>query len=186
MKYFLTFDGAPHPPYTDRILDVLVRENIKATFFVEGHRIPGNENLLRQIYEAGHALGNHTFSHEIMEPMGMEETRAEIMLCQEKIRRAVGQAPRIIRPPWGKIRQDQARMLISEGFELICWNVSVRDWEVADDPGKLSRRIVNTARPWGVSVMHDSIESVPAALEEAIPRLKQAGFEFEKVSDYIG
>ncbi len=184
MHCFLTFDGAPDSPHTEQVLEVLDRHGVKATFFVEGHRIPGAEALLKRIAAEGHGLGNHTYSHEIMLPMSLEETRAEVLLCEEKIYRAVGQRPLIIRPPWGRLRQDQARMLMDLGYEVICWNISVRDWEAVDGR-QLADRLLEKACPWMVPVMHDAVPVVPDALDLAIPVLRTRGYVFCRVDQYV-
>lgn len=184
MHCFLTFDGAPDSPHTEKVLDVLSAHGVKATFFVEGHRIPQGAALLGRIVAEGHGLGNHSYSHEIMLPMSLEETRAEVMLCEEKIYRAVGLRPTIVRPPWGKIRQDQARMLMDLGYEIICWNMSVRDWE-ASDSRQLAGRLVEYACPWMVPVMHDAVGVVPGALDLAIPVLREKGYSFFRVDAFV-
>jgi peptidoglycan/xylan/chitin deacetylase (PgdA/CDA1 family) len=179
MKYYLTFDGSPHPNTVNN-LDVLKKYDVKATFFVEGHRVSGEAEILKRIVEEGHALGNHTFSHELMEEMSWEEILAEILLCEEKIFRYTGVRSRLIRPPWGKINEDSLKKLEDMGYEMVLWNTSVRDWEV-DDADVLSERLISCARDGVIPVLHDRVENGPGALNKAIPILLARGFKFDKL-----
>ncbi len=177
MRYFLTFDGAPCEN-TRNILDALKEYDIKATFFVEGHRIEGNEKILKRIVEEGHTLGNHSFSHEVMEDMSWEEVRAEFILCEEKIYRIAGVRTNLIRPPWGKIGKEALKNLEDLGNRMVLWNTSIRDWE-AKDVEDLSERLIACASDGVIPVMHDRIEYGPEALRLAIPVLLQRGYTFE-------
>jgi peptidoglycan/xylan/chitin deacetylase (PgdA/CDA1 family) len=179
MKYYLTFDGSPHLNTVNN-LDVLKKYDVKATFFVEGHRVSGEAEILKRIVKEGHALGNHTFSHELMEDMSWEEILAEIVLCEEKIFRYTGVRPRLIRPPWGKINEDSLKKLEDMGYEMVLWNTSVKDWEV-DNTDVLSERLIACARDGVIPVLHDHVEYGPGALNKAIPILLARGFEFDKL-----
>jgi peptidoglycan/xylan/chitin deacetylase (PgdA/CDA1 family) len=184
MKYFLTFDGAPHPPYTERILDVLSKEKIHATFFLEGHRIKGNEELLGRIIDEGHGLGNHTYSHEVLTDMETHEAIRDVERCEREILRACNRKTRAFRPPWGKISADVAEELASRGYVMCCWNVSVKDFETPSAE-VLADRLCDCAFDYGVVVLHDHVPIVPDALELAIPRLKELGASFERIEDYL-
>lgn len=183
MKYYLTFDGSPHPNTLNN-LDVLKKYDVKATFFVEGHRVAGDAEILKRIVEEGHALGNHSFSHEVMEDMSWEEILAEIVLCEEKIYRYTGKRPRLIRPPWGKINEDSLKRLEDMGYRMVLWNTSVKDWEV-DDADVLGERLIACARDGAIPVLHDRVEYGPEALNKAIPVLLARGFVFEKLDAAI-
>lgn len=184
MKYFLTFDGAPHPPYTECILDVLSKENIHATFFLEGHRIRGNEELIGRIIEEGHGLGNHTYSHDVLTELEADEAVRDVERCNLEILRACGKKTRAFRPPWGKISTEVSEELASRGYVMCCWNVSVKDFE-APSAEVLANRLCDCRADYVVAVLHDHVPIVPEALELAIPRLKEAGASFERIEDYL-
>ncbi len=188
MYFFLTFDGAPHAPYTNRILDVLKEHQVKATFFVEGHRIAGQEGLLRRILAEGHTIGNHTFSHRILTELSMEEAIEDVERCSEEIQRVTHMKPRAFRPPWGKIDVSVAEELIKKGYIPICWNVSVRDFLLDNNQEgveELVCRLVQCNKDFVVPVLHDRVDIVPKALHEAIPKLKEKNFQFVTIEDFL-
>lgn len=184
MKYFLTFDGAPHSPHTERILDILDRYGVKATFFVEGHRVRANEELLRRIVREGHALGNHGFSHRVLADLSVEEILEEIEHCSREIERVTGIRVRAFRPPWGKISVDAVEALVEKGYVPVCWNASVRDFSLKEAK-ELADRLCQCRCDYAVPVLHDAVEIVPQALEQAIPELLQSGATFETIDEYV-
>ncbi|QRN86566.1 polysaccharide deacetylase family protein [Clostridia bacterium] len=184
MKYFLTFDGAPHPPFTNRILDILKEQQVHATFFVEGHRIQGNETLLKRIIDEGHGLGNHTYSHKVLTEMDSDEAIYEVERCNQELDKACGQVVRAFRPPWGKIDAEVSEKLAAKGYVLCCWNASVKDFE-APSAEVLAERMFHCLANYRVVVLHDHVSIVPEALKMVIPRLKTAGVSFERVEDYL-
>lgn len=97
----LTFDDGPHPSYTKKLLDGLKERGVKATFFVVGENIPGREDIIRQMWEDGHLIGNHTYNHEDISKMTPEKACEELTKTSELVKEITGEGTAYVRPPFG-------------------------------------------------------------------------------------
>jgi len=177
----LTFDDGPNPIVTPQILDILARQQIKATFFIVGMRVPGQEALLRREYREGHEIGNHSWSHPDLSKLSPEEAQSQIELTQKVIANAGVPAPKILRPPYGAVND----MLAAHNkLTIVRWNTDLEDWS-QKDPAKLDQQLVASARPGAIILMHDIYPSTVAALEPAIQTLKQQ-YQFVTASQLLG
>lgn len=185
MRIALTFDGAPTPPHTDNVLDVLERYGVKATFFMEGGHADQYPGAARRVVEAGHEIGNHTYGHRPLDELSQEEVRAEILRAEEAIQKATGVRTRLFRPPWGRSSALGDQILREMGYEKVMWSFGARDWEY---PGHeaISRVLLDQAGDGSIVVLHDHVDQVPRALEAAIPVLLERGFRFVLVSEIGG
>jgi len=128
---YLTFDDGPGEKVTPQILDILRDENIKATFFVVGERVQRYPEILRRIYEEGHSIGNHTYSHQpAVLFSGVDPFMQEVRLAEETIFGIIGERPKIFRMPYGTNFPEWPAykgMLERSGFRHISWNVNSFD-----------------------------------------------------------
>ena len=98
----ISFDDGPAPSYTTEILQLLKQDNIKATFFCIGNRIAGNENILKQIQEGGHVIGNHSYSHHFWFDMfSSKKMLADMKMMDHEMEKVTGLRPKLFRPPYG-------------------------------------------------------------------------------------
>ena len=187
MEIALSFDDGPHPRLTPVILSILEEYGIKATFFMVGETVGYYPAAARAVAEAGHEIGNHTFSHRKFDRLNEEDLRREISSCEEAIS-AVSDAPvRFIRPPEGQM-SDTMRQVIGEmDYRVILWDVDTRDW-AHTSPEAISRHILDTVQAGDIILMHDFIgydSPTPAALRLVIPALLERGFHFVTVGDLV-
>jgi peptidoglycan/xylan/chitin deacetylase (PgdA/CDA1 family) len=178
----LTFDDGPGL-YTARVLDVLRRRRVRATFFMIGSQVRGAERVLRRMLADGHALGNHTFTHANVSGGGWRQMAS----TQAAIRRATGYTPCVFRPPYGAssgLLSGQARQL---GMNNILWNVDTFDWR---RPGSwaIRSRAVGGARPGAIILLHDGggpRAQTVAALPGIITTLRARGYGFATVPELL-
>jgi peptidoglycan/xylan/chitin deacetylase (PgdA/CDA1 family) len=177
-KVTLTFDNGPTPGVTDAVLDELDRRDLSATFFVVGERLtePAGMELVQRAFEAGHWIGNHTYTHAA--PLGTSavpgESEREIRATQDLIGRCA-HADKLFRPSGGGgelgphlLNMEAADYLEREGFTCVLWNVVPRDWE---NPRWVEDGLTATAeRDWSVVVLHD----LPGACLERLPTFLDA------------
>lgn len=168
----LTFDDGPDPVSTPRVLDVLQREGVKATFFLIGRRAAEAPDLVRRIAAEGHDLGNHTWSHRSLWLCGPHETEREIRRGHEAIAAAAGSAPRFFRPPWGMTNLAVFPLLRRLGTPCVFWTVQTEGQRPAD-PALQLRRAERRVAPGAILDLHDAdgLPGAGARLVQALPAM---------------
>ena len=181
----MTFDDGPHPVHTPRLLDILRRRNIKATFFVVGTNARRYPQLIRRMIAEGHEIGNHTVNHKYLSRISVAEARAEVLGCEKAIVAACGVKPRILRPPGGHIN-DRVKVWLKKefGYSTIMWAVDPEDWK---RPGSdvVARRIISETDPGEIVLAHDIHGPTIAAMPRALDGLLSNGYRFVTVSQLI-
>lgn len=151
----LTFDDGPNPPYTDRILNVLEREHVKATFFLVGQAVSAYPATVRREVRDGDALGNHTWAHGHLIVMTDKEIRASLLRTDGAVYRATGLHTHLMRPPYGGrdwFVIDAARRL---GYTVVMWSVPLaQDWD-QPPPAVIAQRILRNVDDGSIIVLHD-------------------------------
>ena len=187
-KIAITFDDGPHPVYTKKILDLLDKYNIKATFFVVGENARYYKNDLIEIVNRGHELGNHTFSHTIIKDKNVEDIISEIEGCRNAIYDICGENTILFRPPGGimaDITAEDAELL--ENYDIILWSIDTMDW-AHHTPEKIAEYVINNTKSGDIILMHDYIgkdSPTPLALDIIIPELIKKGYRFVTVGELI-
>ncbi|MFV0431350.1 MAG: polysaccharide deacetylase family protein [Alphaproteobacteria bacterium] len=171
----ITFDDGPHKN-DYRILSILAKENVKATFFYNGNKAQANPALVRKVVAAGHGLGNHSYSHKNLKQISHAQQRSEIIKAQNILER-YGRV-KSFRPGFGSITSYSRSVLREEGLRETRWNVDTNDWRAAS-----SHMIVNAAaRSRNIAVpiilMHSTSNKTVAALPTIIKDLKAQGCRF--------
>lgn len=179
----LTFDDGPMPGSTDRILDLLAKENVKATFFVIGRRAEEHPDLLRRIHEEGHVIGNHTYDHPTHGwARGTGYWRHQIEMTDAVVERTVGLRPGFFRPPMGIKTWFTARA--ARRHTVIGWTRRGFDG-VVTTPQRVVARLVPHTRPGDILLLHDGVSPQSRrdpmvtvnALRPLIQRLRSRGLE---------
>jgi peptidoglycan/xylan/chitin deacetylase (PgdA/CDA1 family) len=186
----LTFDDGPSPA-TLEVLGVLDLFAIRATFFQCGANVARLPAITRQVHEAGHELGNHTYHHPRLPGCSRARIRTEIGETQEAIERAAGVRPRLFRAPYG-LRWFGLRQALAEyGLTGVMWSVIGYDWEWESE--EIARHVATHASPGGIVCLHDGDRTSPRvdrsrtvrALRLLIPRLYDRGFRFVPAGDMV-
>jgi peptidoglycan/xylan/chitin deacetylase (PgdA/CDA1 family) len=184
----LTYDDGPNDPYTERLLELLDRHQVKATFFLIGRFVKQRPDLARALVAAGHAIGNHTWDHPNLIFCSVAELRRQLRQTQQAIFDATGVGAKLFRPPFGGRRPDTLSVARSLGLQPVMWNVTCRDWKAksADEiVGYAERQI----RGGDVILLHDGefhrigvdrSRSV-AATSSILLRYKGEGYEFSTI-----
>ncbi len=181
----ITFDDGPHPQNTPRLLDMLAKRNIKATFYVIGRSVDLHPGVLRRTVAEGHEIGNHSHTHRLLSKLSNAEVRQEMQRCQDAVGRAAGVRPRTMRPPYGGLLQSQRELVHEEfGYPTILWSVDPLDWK-RPGPSVVASRILSATTAGGIVLAHDlhsqTVDAMPATLDGLLKR----GFKFVTVSQLI-
>ena len=160
----LTFDDGPNARYTPILLDGLKKRNIRASFFLIGENIEGNEDILLQMRKDGHLIGNHTWDHVQLDKIPAEKARLEIEKTNNRIYEASGIYPSYVRPPFGAWIKD---MELSVTMLPVFWDVDTLDWQSKNIDSILSIA-QKQVHDGSIILMHDGYQtSVDAALKIA-------------------
>ena len=174
----LTFDDSPNGKTTERLLDGLAARGARATFFIIGEQIGGQDALLQRMADEGHQIGNHTFTHRRLDNTGAVGLR-ELARTEAALHDALGGAGYWVRPPWGFA---SAETLRETDVPLIHWSLDTEDWKTRD-ADKVARRIIDHAQDGDVILLHDSYGSSVDAALAAIDALSARGFAFVTVEE---
>lgn len=173
---YLTFDDGPIPEVTPALLDILKRENVKATFFMVAENAERHPELLQRIREEGHRVGNHTYHHL----KGWYTPTEQYMQDVAAADKVLG-GTRAFRPPYGRIWPWQRRKLRQLGYRIYLWDVLTHDYNKAYTPARMLHIIKRYTRKGSIINFHDSIKSNERMLEtvpQAIAWLREQGYEF--------
>ncbi|WP_329285557.1 polysaccharide deacetylase family protein [Streptomyces sp. NBC_00691] len=175
----LTFDDGPDPRYTPGILETLRRHDCRAMFFVCGEMAVENPDLLREMAEDGHVVGNHSWSHPLIPKLRPSRIRDELGSTSEVIERTLGTAPLWYRAPYGAWNRHSFEIGAELGMEPLAWTVDTLDWKEPAAAGAIVRRVLDGAAPGAVVLSHDAggdrAQSV-TALRRYLPELLDAGY----------
>lgn len=183
-KIFLTFDDGPTPEITDWVLNVLKRENVKATFFCIGNNIEKHPAIFNRIISEKHAIGNHTFNH-LKGWKTITKTYLEnVFLCESIFKKQAIDNNKLFRPPYGKIKLSQSISLRKKGYKIIMWDVLTKDYDIYVSKEKCLENATKNTTSGSIIVFHDSIKAYPN-LEYTLPKtiqlLKEKGFIFDVI-----
>lgn len=188
----LTFDDGPNDPHTLRLLEVLAKHGVHATFFLIGRFAQQRPDIAREIAAAGHIIGNHTFSHPLLIFKSQSEIRREISQCRAALEDAVGSHSNLFRPPFGGRRPAVLRVTRELGLEPVMWNVTGYDWNAASSDA-IERQINKRVRGGDVILLHDGghkqvgadRSKTVMAVDRLIAHYKSAGYEFLTIPEMM-
>lgn len=195
---YLTFDDGPIPEVTPKVLAILEKYGVKATFFMVGENVAKHSLVFAQVQAAGHTIGNHTFNHLKGWSVPTDEYLENVELCQQVIdhMRTTEWAPQeerimdakhvmLFRPPYGKATLHQRRLLHNKGYRLIYWDILTRDYDASVTPEAMLRKIQRETRPGSIINFHDSLKSNERMLEvlpKAIEWLQAQGYSLRALN----
>lgn len=177
----ITFDDGPEGNYTKQLLDGLKERGVKATFFVLGKSIVGNEDLILRMYEEGHLIGNHTYNHVELDKENDENGVKEIEKTNEIIKQITGYEPEFIRPPFGAWRKEQMNQ--ADMFPVM-WTIDPLDWKYQNTEYVVNH-ILNNVKDGDIILLHDIFETSVEAALIVIDRLQEQGYEFVTVDELM-
>lgn len=150
----LTYDDGPNDPHTLRLLEVLARHNVRATFFLIGRFVRQRPDIVREVVKAGHVVGNHTFTHPLLTYKSEAEIRKELTDCRAALQDVIGEHSNLFRPPFGGRRPAVLRIVRELRLEPVMWNVTGYDWN-APPAAAIENKVTKQMRGGDVILLHD-------------------------------
>jgi cellulose synthase/poly-beta-1,6-N-acetylglucosamine synthase-like glycosyltransferase/peptidoglycan/xylan/chitin deacetylase (PgdA/CDA1 family)/spore germination protein YaaH len=196
-KVVLTFDDGPDPDYTPRILDILKREKVPASFFVVGSMVEKNIPLLRRIYDEGYEIGNHTFFHPDISTISLDRVILELNATRKLIESVTGRSTILFRPPFNADAEPQTLAEVipvaesrKQSYITIGESIDPWDWQPGVTADSIVARVKRDYDKGSMILLHDAggdtREETVKALPEIIRFYKEKGYEFTTIADVLG
>ena len=174
---FLTFDDGPTPGITEWILATLDKYDAKATFFVLGKNVEMYPDLYQRIVDAGHRVGNHTYSHQKGWGMSLERYTEDVDFANDLINSD------LFRPPYARITPSQTRLL-AQRYKLVMWDVLSRDYSRRVSPRGCLKHVTKHLQPGSIVVFHDSVKAfrnMRYALPHTLEHIRRIGLRCKSI-----
>lgn len=183
-KIAISFDCAWGTDYTDKLLEVLARENVHATFFMVQFWAEKYPEYVKKIAEAGHEIGTHSATHSYMSKLSEEKIRQELSTSSAAIEAASGVRPDLFRAPFGDYNDRLIRTARDAGYYTIQWDVDSLDWKdlSAND---IAMRVISRVRSGSIILCHNNGKHTAEALPVILDTLKNKGFTFVPIGELI-
>jgi len=177
----LTFDDGPHPIYTEPLLDGLKERGVKATFFVTGQNASLHPDIIKRMYDEGHLIGNHTYSHIELTKSNREKFKQELVETNKVIQQITGEEVLYVRPPygaWDKNLETELNMF------PILWSVDPLDWCTANS-SCITQAVLKNVGENDIILMHDYYKTSVEAALMIVDELQKQGYEFVTVDKIL-
>jgi len=174
----LTFDDGPDKILTPQLLTILRQENVRATFFLVGSRVVHSSTIVSTMYQDGHEIGNHSWSHPNFTHLSLGALRDQIEKTDRVISNITGVVPRIIRPPYGATNTSVSRELHQKS---VLWDIDTLDW-LHRSSASIIKSVMSNIHENAIVLMHDihptTIKTIPRLIQE----LRAMGYTLTTVS----
>lgn len=182
-KVYLTFDDGPTPVITEWTLAQLKRYNAKATFFCIGDNIRKFPEIFQKVIDDDHSIGNHTFNHLNGWKTPNENYVNNVTLCHQQMTESRLHT-NLFRPPYGKIKPSQSKILQKQGYKIIMWDVISYDFDATITPEKCLENVLKNVQFGSIIVFHDSkkgFKNLEFVLPKTLQFLNEKGYVCEKL-----
>ncbi|MGN0550306.1 MAG: polysaccharide deacetylase family protein [Acutalibacteraceae bacterium] len=180
----ISFDAAWGNEQTQGLLDTLERYKVKTTFFLVGDWVDKYPQSVKDIFKAGHDVGNHSDTHAHMPQLGTDGMLKELNACNEKIEKLTGVCPTLFRPPYGDYNNSVVETTSSINMYTIQWDIDSLDWK-DPTPEQMVERIKKSLKPGSIILLHNGAKNTPEALPLIIEMIKGEGYEIVPISEIL-
>ena len=181
-ELYLTFDNGYENGFTPGILDVLKEKQVPAAFFVTGHYIKDQPELIKRMASEGHAVGNHSWSHPDMSTLGAARITEELEKVRSGVEALTGQKDmKYLRPPRGIFSERVLKECADQGYTSVFWSIAYKDWETDKQKGAdyAYNRVMEQLHPGAVLLLHSVSKDNAQALGRIIDEARQQGYTFK-------
>ncbi|MGG7572751.1 polysaccharide deacetylase family protein [Streptomyces sirii] len=180
----LTFDAGPSEN-TDRLLDILKKEKVHATFFMLGkNHVAKRPAEVKRIDAEGHELANHTWSHQILTEIEPDAAKRELSRLQDAVRKITGKTPQLMRPPQGRTDGEVSKISKDLGLAQVLWSVTAKDYQT-NDSALITKRVLEQTERDGIILLHDIYQGTVPAVPGILKELKKRGYTVVTVSQLL-
>ncbi len=180
----ISFDAAWGDEQTEELLNILEKNNVKATFFLVGDWVDKYPDDVKEIHKRGHDIGNHSDTHPHMTQLDLSGQTKEVQACNDKIKAITGAAPTLFRPPYGDYDNNLVNCVKGLGMYCVQWDVDSLDWK-DPSPEKMVETVLSKVTDGSIVLMHNGAKNTPAALPKIIKGIRDKGFEIVLIKDLL-
>lgn len=187
-ELYLTFDNGYENGFTEPILDVLKERNVPAAFFVTGHYVQSEPDLINRMAKEGHIVANHSWSHPHFPDLSDEQIKVELERVEDAYTELTGNAMHYVRPPRGTFNERTLDAALKLGYTHVFWSFAYVDWNTDDQKGEQYAydKIMDRIHPGAIVLLHSVSEDNALALGRVIDDLKAQGYTFKSLDDLTG
>ncbi len=185
-KVYLTFDEGYEAGYTEKILEVLKQNEVKATFFITAHYVNTQPDLVQKMLEEGHIIGNHTVNHKSMPSLTLEQIKKEVMDLHTSIYERFGYEMKYIRPPKGEYSENTISYCNTLGYTTVMWSFAYDDWD-ENKQGReeyAKKKILDNIHNGAVLLLHGNSKDNTNILDSCIKEIKAMGYQFASLDEF--
>lgn len=178
---YLTFDQGYENGYTEKILDVLKKKKVKATFFILQDYAERNPELVKRMIDEGHTVGNHSVSHPSLPKISIEEAKQEIMGLHNYVKEKFGYEMTEFRPPRGEFSERILQLANECGYKTVMWSFAYQDWDVDKQPNEAEalKKVTDAKHDGAIYLLHSVSKTNTNILGDVIDNLKKDGYSFK-------
>ena len=180
----LSFDAAWGNEDTQLLIDILNKYNVKATFFLVGDWVDRYPESVKQLYDAGMEIGNHSDTHAHYSKLSADNIVNDVKNCNEKIKSITGASPTLFRCPYGEYDDHVISTINGMGMKVIQWDVDSLDWKDLSAE-EIYKRVSSKAAPGSICLFHNAAKYTPEALPSIIEYLISEGYTIVPISELI-
>ena len=185
---YVTFDLGYEAGYTSNILDTLKENNVPATFFITAHYVNTASDLVQRMIDEGHIVGNHTVNHKSMPNLSETELTSELMNLHTAIYEKFNYEMKYMRPPKGEYSEKALSHTTKLGYIPVMWSFAYADWDESAQPSKESaiRKIIDNVHNGEIMLLHATSKTNMEILDTVIKKIKEMGYEFKSLDEFVG
>lgn len=183
---YLTFDEGYEAGYTPEILRILKENNVKAAFFITAHYFNTQEELIRQMIDDGHIVGNHTVNHKSMPTLSEEQIKSEVMDLHKAIYEKFQYEMKYLRPPKGEFSEKSINITNTLGYKTVMWSFAYEDWNEDKQPEETAakQKILDNVHNGEIMLLHGNSKTNTNILGDVIKEIKNMGYEFKTLDEF--
>ena len=183
---YLTFDEGYEAGYTKQILETLKENNVKSAFFITAHYLNTQPELVKQMIDEGHIVGNHTVNHKSMPDLPDEKVETEIMDLHKAVYSKFEYEMKYTRPPMGEFSERTLAITNSLGYKTVMWSFAYKDWEENNQPTQeeAKSKILENVHNGEIMLLHGNSKTNTEILGEIIKEIKNMGYEFKSLDEF--
>jgi len=185
---YLTFDNGYEQGYTEQVLDVLKEENVPATFFVTGHYVKSEPDLIKRMVDENHIVGNHSYHHPDFTILTKEKMKEELEVLEEAVAKVSDQQHmQYMRPPKGLFNEETLKWSKDLGYTHVFWSLAFSDWNTDKQKGweYAYDQVMDQIHPGAIVLLHAVSADNAEALSHMIKELRKQGYSFKSLDDLL-